>query len=86
MNHPNYSHPELVTLCRFLRSQTNLVPEDVRREVGTLINVRSFTCAQKKYVADHAHRFSQRSGVTVRSILVASTAQFQSSPHQYATR
>lgn len=83
--HSVYSHPELVTLCRFLRSQT-LVPEDVRAKVASMINTRHFTCADKKYVADHAHRFSQRSGVSLRSILVANISQYQASPHAYATR
>lgn len=72
MNHSNhYTHSELVQLARFLRSQTGLVGEDVRAKMQELINVRSFTCEQKKYIADHANRWSQRSKIDVRSILTA---------------
>lgn len=70
MNHPNYTHPELVQLARFLRVQTS-VPADVRDRLHGMISARTFTCEQKKYVADHAHRWSQRSKIDVRLILSA---------------
>lgn len=69
MSHPHYTHPELVQLARFLRSQTTTVCAEVRAQMQELINVRSFTRAQKQFVADHANRWSQRSGISVRSIL-----------------
>lgn len=73
MNHPHYTHPELVQLARFLRVQSN-VPAEVRDRVSELVNIRSFTCEQKKYIADHANRWSQRSKIDVRSILTANLA------------
>ena len=69
--HTNYTHPELVQLARFLRSQTTTVPEEVRGKMQEMINVHSFTRAQKQFIADHANRWSQRSKVAVRSILIA---------------
>lgn len=75
MNHAHYTHPELVQLARFLRSQTTTVSEEVRAKMQEMINVRSFNRAQKQFIADHAHRWSQRTKIDVRSVLTASVPQ-----------
>lgn len=75
MNHLIYTHPELVQLARFLRSQTTTVSEDIRIKMAEMINVRSFTRAQKQFIADHAHRWSQRTKIDVRSVLTAGVPQ-----------